>query len=86
LESSINPSDIPYFITNLAKEALERKARCSTSELYVEIFPKLIPLFVTLASSEDGFAQLQAAFGVDNIERILERDFHRDGKTGEWYE
>jgi len=39
-----------------------------------------------LASSEDGFAQLQAAFGVDNIESILERDLHRDGATGEWHE
>jgi putative DNA methylase len=85
-EASIDISEIPRFVTNLAKKALSRQSYCSTSELYVEIFPKLIPLFVMLASSEDGFAQLQSAFGVDNIESILERHFHRDESTGEWHE
>jgi hypothetical protein len=84
-DNSINISEMPRFISRLAKAALSRKPGCSTSELYVEIFPKLIPLFQTLASSEDGFAQLQSAFGVDTIESILERHFHRDAATGEWH-
>jgi adenine-specific DNA methylase len=85
-KNSIDTSEIPRLVTQLARAALNRNMNCSTSELYVNIFPKLIPLFVTLASSEDGFAQLQSAFGIDDIESILERHFHRDGGTGEWHE
>jgi hypothetical protein len=85
-DATIDVCEIPNVVTQLAREALDRQTRCSTSELYVEIFPKIIPVLVMLASSEDGFARLQSAFGVDSIESILERSFHRDGATGEWYD
>jgi putative DNA methylase len=85
-EISLRPADIPEFVADLARAALRQKSRCSTSELYVEIFPKLIPLFVELAASEDGFTRLNSEFGVDNIESILEQHFDKDSKTGEWHE
>lgn len=79
-------SEIPNLVASLARDALDRKGRCSTSELYVELFPKIIPTLVMLASSEDGFEQLNSAFGVDSIEAILGRHFDRDTATGQWHE
>lgn len=85
-KSPIDPGEIQHLIIHIARGVLNGKTHCSTSELYVEIFPKLIPLFVMLSSSDDGFAQLQSAFGVDNIESILERHFRKNTVTGDWYE
>ena len=73
LESSIglNAQEIQNVIVKLAENYVGKKKSCSITELYVQIYERIIPEILQVSSSEKQFSQIYEEITKSDIERTL---------------
>lgn len=82
--SKVAQTDMAGFVLKIVEEIIQEKGGQSTSNIYLEVYPKLIPLFVDLAQTEENFAQISEAWDIKNFEGILKTNFSYDRENRTW--
>ncbi len=82
--NGISSSDIAKFVSKTVEQILKVKGRQPTAQIYVEVYPKLIPIFVRLAETEEDFATINETWDITNFEQVLKNNFDYDKQTRTW--
>jgi DNA modification methylase len=70
-------------IVRVAEDYLFENGQATTSELYIQILPKLIPVMVRSAANDENFSKFNSL--LDNrLETLFERNLFQDASSKEW--
>jgi DNA modification methylase len=78
------PSNIQQWVEDAIRNLFKEKQNCTINEIYIEVYTKLIPVFASLAESDEEFAEITDKLGVTTFEQILNQKFLFDKQTKTW--
>ncbi len=81
---AVGRTDIAEFVSTAVEQILAEKGGLPTNQIFIEIYPKIIPIFVKLAETEEDFAKINEMWDITNFEQTLKKDFDYDKQTKTW--
>nr|MBA3286150.1 hypothetical protein [Nitrosopumilus sp.] len=82
--TTVGRTDIAEFVSKAVEQILAEKGGLATNQIFIEIYPKIIPIFVKLAETEKDFAKINETWDITNFEQTLKKDFNYDKQSKTW--
>jgi putative DNA methylase len=77
--------DISNRARTVIGQLLKQRGSCTINEVYIEVYSKLIPHFVSIAESDKDFESINETWDIMNVEQLLRKNFCFDEESKTWH-